>query len=521
MNRAQAMTKDVAALMGARNSLLWIVSKEEQRVVRSLIDAASSARYDVRFWDCGNGITDVTDKEIDPSGDPANALRAVKESKKRELWILKDLAAWLRDPTLLRALRNLAISLPNAPRNEARCIVILTPSSEIPPELTDHATVINWPIPDRAEIANILDNCVASLRAEIQGKAAPWTIDSTASGKRDAAIDAALGLTAEEASSCYAKSLVTLKSIDAKAVGAEKKSVIAREKVLEWFEPEANGLDAIGGLDNLKGWLTQRKCAFSQRARDFGLPSPKGVMLVGISGCGKSLTAKAVASAWGMPLLRMDLGALKSKWVGESEGNIRKALAVAETVAPCIVWLDEIEKALGGATQGAADGGVSADALGAILNWMQERKGNVFVVATANDISALPPELMRKGRFDEIFFVDTPSAIERKEVFTAALKQHNRTADGLDLDALVSATHDYTGAEIASTVPEALFTAFADGERALSTSDLANAARTVVPLVKTAAEKIAKLREWAKTRARSASSTKTESTTTAGRKLDL
>ncbi|HSN68796.1 MAG TPA: AAA family ATPase, partial [Thermoanaerobaculia bacterium] len=265
------------------------------------------------------------------------------------------------------------------------------------------------------------------------------------------------------------------------------------------------GLDAVGGLDVLKSWLTSRRAAFTARARAYGLPAPKGAMLVGVPGCGKSLTAKAIATAWGMPLLRLDLGALKSKWVGESEGNIRKALKVAETVSPCVVWLDEIEKALGGASQGAADGGVSSDALGVILSWMQDRAGSVFVIATANDVSALPPELLRKGRFDEMFFVDLPNASERKAILSAALKANGRDGKVEITAGCIAAMSDFTGAEIAAIVPDALFAAFADGEREITTADLIDAANTVVPLAKTASEKITKVREWAKGRARPAS----------------
>jgi SpoVK/Ycf46/Vps4 family AAA+-type ATPase len=218
---------------------------------------------------------------------------------------------------------------------------------------------------------------------------------------------------------------------------------------------------------------------------------------------GKSLAAKAIATTWGMPLLRLDLGALKSKWVGESEANIRKALRVAESVAPCILWCDEIEKSLDGATSGAADGGVSADTLGTILTFMQERQGAVFVLATANDVSKLPPELLRKGRFDEMFFVDLPKFNERREVAAVTLRRFKRDPDGFDLDAIASATDEFTGAEIAATVPEALFSAFA-ASREVTTEDIVASARTVVPLAKSASEKIKALRTWAQGRCRPA-----------------
>ena len=506
---------DVAALLRARNPLIWIVTKEEARTERLLMESAQAAQYDPRFWDCANGITDYSGKQLDANAtDPAAVLGIIRDSEKRQVWILRDLPPWLRDPTVNRSLRSLARQLTLSPRDQARAVILVTPSNEIPPELAGHAVIVEWPLPDRAEIAEILDAAINALPEEMKAGAAP-------NGTRDAAIDAAVGLTAEEAQACYAKSLVSTRTIDPATVAAEKKRVIAREKVLEWIDPLPGGLDAVGGLDGLKSWLTVRRAAFGPKARAYGLPAPKGALLVGVSGCGKSLTAKAIASAWGMPLLRMDLGALKSKFVGESEGNIRKALKVAETVAPCVLWLDEIEKALAGATQGAADGGVSGDALGAILSWMQDRAGSVFVVATANDVSALPPELLRKGRFDELFFVDLPNPAERVAILGAALRQYGRTEADIGLQYVADATQDFTGAEIAALVPEALYAAFADGERDIITSDLTAAADATVPLARTAAEKIDKLRTWAKTRARAASTTTTQTPAGAARTLDL
>jgi SpoVK/Ycf46/Vps4 family AAA+-type ATPase len=232
------------------------------------------------------------------------------------------------------------------------------------------------------------------------------------------------------------------------------------------------------------------------------------------------LTAKAIAAAWAMPLLRLDMGALRSKYVGESEQNIRKALQVAETVSPCVLWLDEIEKSLAGASGPAGDGGVAADALGAVLSWMQERTGSVFVIATANDVRALPPELLRKGRFDELFFVDLPTTEERAAIVDATLRQFNRAGALVNEDTIARATAGFTGAELAALVPDALFTAFADGARDLTTADLLAAAANVVPLSKTAADKIDAVRAWAKGRARPASAPEATTATT-GRALDL
>jgi hypothetical protein len=497
---------DVAALLRARNPLIWIVTREEARAERFLFDACASAGYEPRTWDCATGIADAAGNDCrTPVGngrqvtDAGAALAALRQTTTRQVLIMRDLPdTWLSMAEVKRNLRSLVRSLPATPRDQARAVIIVTPQSEIPPEIQGHAIVVDMPIPDRAEIGGILDSVVSALPDDIRAAALP-------EGARESAIDSAVGLSETEAQSTFARSLVQSRRIDPATVAAEKKRVITREKVLEWFDPLPGGLDSVGGLDNLKGWLMGRKAAFSERARAFGLPAPKGVLLVGVPGCGKSETAKAIATAYGMPLLRLDLGALKSKWVGDSEANIRRALKVAETVAPAVIWLDEIEKALGGATQGAADGGVSSDALGMLLSWLQDRKGSVFAVATANDVGSLPPELLRKGRWDEIFSIDLPTPSERASIVAVALKRHGRTHDGLDMDAIVASTVDFTGAEISALIPDALFAAFGDSERAIETSDITRAARETVPLAKTAPEKIQKIREWCAGRARPAS----------------
>jgi SpoVK/Ycf46/Vps4 family AAA+-type ATPase len=415
--------------------------------------------------------------------------------------------------------------LQSAPSGNARSMVILTPSAEVPPELAGHAIVIDWPLPDRAEVAKIVNDTIA-----VASKDPRLTADEVANiapnGQRDAAIDAAVGLTAEEISNTLSRSLVLSRRIDPVLVANEKKRVITREKVLTWYDPDPRGLDAVGGNDQLKVWLKQRQKGFSAKARAYGLQAPKGVFLVGLPGCGKSLVAKAVATAYQMPLLRLDLGALQGKFVGESQGNIRKALAVAEAVAPCILWVDEIEKSLAGATGPQGDGGVSADALGTLLLWQQERKAPVFFVATANDVSALPPEMLRKGRFDEIFWVDLPTTSDRAEILRVSLAEAAARAtvpteaQAIDLNAVAAATVGFSGAEVASLVSDAGFAAFADGERQVTTADLLDAAKLVVPLAVTAEEKIQTMRDWAKGRARLATTPEVE-TAGAGRALDF
>jgi hypothetical protein len=326
----QKTASEVAALLRARNALIWVVTPEEGRVERSLITAITTqAKYDVRLWDCDVGVTDATGKETRPGKDATDinaTLAFIRDSEDRAVWILKDMPFWLSDPVVRRRLRNLARSLPAAERNKARSIVILTPDSNVPPELSDHAIVVKWALPDREEIATIFQNVLDGLPDDVRANA-------LAEGTRDAAIEAAVGLSAEAAASCYSKSLVTQgKKIIPAIVATEKKRVINKEKGIEWFDPDPRGLDAVGGLEYLKPWLLTRKLGFSQEARDFGLPSPKGMMLVGVAGCGKSLTAKATATAFECPLLRADFGGAQSKWVGESQANIRSVFAVAEAV---------------------------------------------------------------------------------------------------------------------------------------------------------------------------------------------
>jgi len=520
-SKAQKANNDIKALLKARNTLLWVTTREEFRVEQAIIMAAGQAKYPTFFWDCASGMQNMEYEIIDAgrqATDPTEVLKWIRDKGDRGVYVMRDLHKWF-DPQTLRTLRNLARGFQGGSPDKAKTLLILSPSSDVPPELAGHVTMLEYPLPERDEIARILNNIVEATNAAIEkDNADPERQEKRkkeslvlSDEKRDAAIDAALGLTSEEAANCYAKSLVTAKEIDPAIVSTEKKRVVAREKVLTWIDPDPRGLEGIGGLAPLKAWLSKRKSAFSTSAKEFGLPAPKGVLLAGVPGCGKSLTAKCIASAWGVPLLRLDFGALRDKFVGESERKIRNAFQLAESVAPCVLWADEIEKSLGGSDGPQGDGGVSGDALGTFLTWMQDHTAPVFVVATANNVAGLPPELLRKGRFDELFWVDLPTKVERMAILKTNLKLVNREVSGLER--LVKATEGFTGAEIAAIVPEALFEAFADEKRTLTADDLEKAAATVVPLSKTAAEKITALREWAKTRARPASTPETVTST--------
>jgi ATP-dependent 26S proteasome regulatory subunit len=533
--KSQVEAANITTSIKARNCFIWVVTGEEARVEVHLAEAALEAKFRIRFWDCGSGVTDLQGRALDLEGkviepdyqgnviSPTLGADAVLNQIKATatkgpdacVWVLRDFPAWITGPggvLTLRPLRNLARSLPAADYPQA--IIVLSPSAEVPPELQGQTVVVRWPMPDREELADMLDRMASNQKYKID-----------LNGTRDAAIDAAVGLSGEEAESCFARSLVALRKIDPVRIAQEKKAVIAKAGLLEWMTPLPNGFDSVGGLDVIKTWTLQRRLAYSTAARAYGLPTPKGIFLVGVSGCGKSLIAKAIATVLGgWPLVRWDFGAMKSKYVGDSEQNFRKVQEILATMGRVVVLIDEIEKGLAGAVNGSADGGASADQLGSFLTWMQERQDQVFVIATSNDVTKLPPELLRKGRFDELFWVDLPTNRERVSVLEAALRQAGRGKVDVDCAAVASVTEKFSGAEIAALVPDALFAAFADGERELATSDLIAAARAITPLATTSAETIDKMRAWAKGRTRPATTPDAVAEVAAvstGRKLDL
>lgn len=508
--RGAQVSAEITALLKARNTCLWVTSGEESRAMTCIFEGCAGAVYEMRTVDCDRGICDATGRVIAPDcADPSRALDYIAATSTRCVYVLLDWHTWVKDPMTQRKLKNLARQLESAPKPEMRALVILSYSGEIPPELAGVATALEVPLPDRAEIAATLDAI-----CQIYPDMAPQN------GAREASITAALGLPLQGAKNCFAKSLVTSRSIDATIIADEKRRIVNGVPGLEWFDPDPRGLAAFGGADVLKAATLLLRGAYSPRARAYGLKCPKGFVLVGPPGTGKSLFAKVIATILGVPLLRCDLNAAKGKFVGDSEKGVRRIYQIADTIGRCVLWIDEVEKQLGGASgpQGS-DGGVSADQLGSFLSWMQEKKSEVFVLATANDVTSLPPELLRKGRFDDIWFVDLPTQRERVEVVIAALGEYKRNAN-IDAVCVAQACSGFVGSEIASLVPSAMLVAFNDGEREITTEDLLTAARVVVPLSKTAGEKIDKLRVWAKDKARAAS-TPEESTTGNIRNLDL
>ena len=540
--RGQKAGADITLALRARCSGFWVTTRDESRAEQDLIPAIANAGYRPRFWDLANGITGIDGKpergnpEFNAPEDPDQVLDGIgaKSRQKmydsdsdRNVWILRDLAPWLEGVAgalTMRKLRNLLRpdALSGTPRNTAQAIIVLSASATPPPELADALTVIEWPLPDREEIGVILDGAVEVLPDALRTKVQLVLKN----GARDSAIDAAVGLSSQEVQTTFAKSLIGVGTIDPVSIAAEKKRLIGKGGVLEWMEPLRGGMDAVGGLENLKAYMTSHAVAYTAEARAYGLKPSQGVLLLGIPGCGKTMSARAIAAALGWPLVRLDLGAQKSKYVGESEATLRKTLAQIDAIGQLVVLMDEIEKALAGATGGDSDGGVSADALGTILSWMQDRQGEAFVIATANNVEALPPELLRKGRFSEIFWVDLPNHTERESVLEAALRSHGRDADtlGIDTQLVAEATDTFSGAEIAELVPEAMFIAFPDGGREITTDDLLVVAEQIVPMARTSSEKINRLRETWSGRARQASRADRpqQATVTRGtRQLDL
>ena len=494
---------ELATYLRAKYPLTYVVTNEERRVEREAAAVAASLGYETWLWSCVSGFTSPDGQELNAANDPLQALGIIKDAKRRVLYILRDYHPFLDVRTNpanavgVRALRELARSLRSAPREEARAVLFIAPVLVVPEELRTDVAVLEWALPTRAELRAAVVEITSALPPDVAANVTPETTDDVADG--------GVGLTLEEASDSVARSLVATRGLDRSIVSREKKQAVARGGLLEWVEP-SESLSSVGGYAALKSWLLEREKAFSPEARAFGLPEPKGVLCVGVPGCGKSLLAKAVATAWRRPLLRLDVGRLFGALVGQSESQLRAALKTAEACAPCVLWLDEVEKAFAGMGSGAADGGTSTRVFGGFLTWMQERRSPApFVFATANDVSSLPPELLRKGRFDDVFFVDLPTPDERRDVWTAQFARYKQAVPA-DMSDLVGKSDGFSGAEIEAALVAAMFTAFASGSPLNATHVMGELAQTV-PLSKTAAEKIDALRAWAKGRARNASST--------------
>jgi SpoVK/Ycf46/Vps4 family AAA+-type ATPase len=405
--------------------------------------------------------------------------------------ILKDFHEYWNNPQVKRRIRNFSQEF----RYNRRTIVILTPATRVPDEIRDEAVIVHFPPPNAAELSADLNTLISTSGITC----------SLTEGGREKIIQAALGMTLNQARRAFSKAIVAhgrLDDRDIDAIIAEKKDILSASDALEFYSYTETP-ENVGGLAVLKEWLVLRERAFTQEAKNFGLPSPKGIALIGIPGTGKSLTAKMIADIWHLPLLRLDVGSLFGSLVGESEERTRRALALAETISPCILWVDEIEKAF---AFGSGDAGTSQRVFAHLLTWMQDKTSPCFVVATANNIAALPPELLRKGRFDEIFFLDLPTFEERREIFSVHLRKRKCIPAEFDLETLARESDGYVGAEIEQTIIDAMYRAFSENMRRVTTEDILTCMQAQVPLSVSQRETVAALRTWlAEGRAQSAS----------------
>jgi SpoVK/Ycf46/Vps4 family AAA+-type ATPase len=430
--------------------------------------------------------------------DPVVALKTVLEEGDPSIFVFKDMHAHLREAAVKRAVRDLVEWLPQT----LTTVVLLSPKLEMPPELEKDATVLDFPLPGRAD----LDRLFGQVARDVADNPA-FKLDQTADG-RERVVEAALGLTLQEAENVFAKTLVTTGRLTAGELGvvhSEKKQIIRKSGLLDYIETSEE-LDNVGGLANLKEWLRKRREAFGERARRFGLPAPKGALFVGVQGCGKSLCAKAVSNLWGLPLLRLDAGAVFSQYVGQSESNMRQAIRLAESIAPVILWIDEIDKGFAGLASGGSggDSGTTMRVFGSFITWMQEKTSPVFAIATANNVESLPAELLRKGRFDEIFFVDLPDAAERADILRIHLRRRKMELKPETLARLAAQSEGFSGAELEQAIVSAMFDAF-ESRAELSSELIAKAIAETFPLSRTMREQIAQRRAWAEGRARPAS----------------
>jgi len=500
---------ELETLIRARYPILYIISSEEMRVLNLVMEIARKRQKKVFEWSISTGIvpagTSIQSQKNRnaPTKDPLAALDQVIEQVEPALFVFKDFHPFLgkNNVAVVRKLKDIALHL----KNSFKTIILVSPVMEIPTELEKEITVMNYPLPSREDLSELLDKIIADVKQFEQ-----VIIDLNETG-RERLLQAALGLTLGEAENVFAKIIVKderLSGDDINEVFAEKQQIIRKSGLLEYYAT-SEGFGSVGGMAVLKDWLNKRSLAFSNEARAFGLPAPKGILMLGVQGCGKSLCAKAVSTQWQLPLLRFDMGRMFGSLVGSSEENVRRAIAVAESVAPAILWVDEIDKAFAGSQgSGATDGGTTARVFGTFLTWLSEKTAPVFVVATANDISQLPPELLRKGRLDEIFFVDLPSHSERVEVFRVHLNKKKRDAARFDLEALAGGSKDFSGAEIEEAINSGLYDAFYSKEE-LDTDHVLAALSQTVPLAKTMDEQINRLRSWAEGRARYASGPRT------------
>jgi len=511
MEGTMSFEKQLADLFRARFPMVYIPTWEEERAVDAIRRLARDESLiktgrDVFVWRVTTGIVaDDKEKAAKDTADPLKALDFIQKYDKPALLVLLDAHVYfegrMADNRVVRKIRDTVGLLKGGfvPKN----VVLLSSRLVLPNELQKDVTIVDFDLPDYHDIKKSLVEIINANRSngKIQFKLDDTGIENLAKS--------AQGLTLQEAENAFARAMVERGCLDNDSIDIiveEKRQIIKKTGVLEYIKSDLN-LEDVGGLGNLKKWLRKRNQSWQSEAAEYNLPAPKGVLITGVPGCGKSLIAKAISAFWKLPLLRMDIGRIFSGIVGSSEENMRNAIKTAEAVAPSILWIDEIEKGFSG-VGGSNDSGTSTRVFGTFLTWMQEKKHSVFVVATANNIHALPSEMMRKGRFDEIFFVDLPTLEERKAIFNVHLKKRinndkvrgSFSWEGEIIDELAQETEGFVGAEIENVVVAAIFEAFSE-KRSVQREDFQKAIANTVPLAVTQAEQIKGIREWANVRA--------------------
>lgn len=506
MSNKQFM-QDFSNLVNAGFPYIYIPSYEEERVTDTVRAALEDSEFiknkrSLYIWTQTEGLV-CNDSKVGDTANPLNAIEHIFRATEDAIYLLKDFHIYFGgernarpDYAVIRKLRDAIPVL----KSSRKTVVFVSSKLVIPCDMEKEISILDFSLPNEDELRALLEDLTAGL--------SPDAVHLNAEEKTLLA-RSALGLTMQEAENAFCRAIVNLKGLNKEALSIiheEKNQVVKKTGVLEFVKTDLD-IDDIGGLENLKKWLIRRKNTWSEKAKAYNLPAPKGVLITGIPGCGKSLTAKAMSAIWGLPLLKLDMGKIFGGIVGSSEENMRKAIATAEAIAPSILWVDEIEKGFSGLKSGG-DSGTSARVFGTFLTWMQEKSAPVFVIATANDISALPPELLRKGRFDEIFFVDLPTQREREKIFSVHLKkringsaiQHEVEPTESVCRELANASAGYVGAEIEQIVVAAMYEAFY-ANRGLKKEDVLKAIRETVPLAETQREQILALRAWAKQRA--------------------
>lgn len=495
---ANKFLEEMDRLVRARYPLLYVVTWEEERARKYLMALAEGQGKSLFEWSITDGFRRLMGPKDAPrqeqrTREPLAVLNEIMQSDAAAIYVLKDFHGYLETPEIVRQLRDLAVSL----RRSKKTLILLSPIVKLPPELEKAVTFVDLPLPTYGELKDLFDAAIGDSRSR------RFQVNLTEADK-EAMAKAAQGLTLSEAESAFAHAIVrdgVLDAGDIQSVVSEKKQIIRKSGVLDYYDP-SESIGSVGGMDLLKEWLAKRVKAFSEEARQYGLPQPRGILLMGVQGCGKSLLAKAIAASWQLPLLRMDMSMIFQGFIGSSEQNMRRALGVAESIAPAVLWIDEIEKGLSGMeSSGATDGGTTARVMGIFLTWLQEKASPVFVVATANQVEGLPPELLRKGRFDETFFVDLPRREEREEILRIHLGKLKRDPRKFDLAALSQATSGFSGAEMEQAIVSALHDGFF-ARREIETADILKSIKETVPLSTTMRESVESLRAWARHRAR-------------------